>query len=112
MLFPIIPSAGVIIFAIIIVTPFFLFYDTRKRGKSFGEGLLWAVGGFLFTIVVLPVWFWIRPKTADEGAGMCPKCKELLVRDPKVCPTCGHVLVGEVVELSMTESEDSLNNSE
>jgi hypothetical protein len=105
MFFPFFPSISVIFAAIVIISPFFLFYDVRKRGRGTVEALLWAIGGFFFTIIVLPIWFWIRPKTADEGAGMCPICKELLIRSPKVCPHCGHILVGDVVDLSNIDEQ-------
>lgn len=107
MLSPFFLSIKLIFVAIVIITPFFLLYDTRKRGKGLVEACLWAIGGFLFTIIVLPVWFWVRPKTSDEGAGMCPKCKELLIREPAVCPNCGHVMGGGVVDLANMDSDDN-----
>jgi len=85
---------------LLLIIPIWIFSNVLDRGKGNGEAALWAVGGFFLQIFIIPVWFSVRPQVGSEGAGMCPKCKEILIRESISCPTCGYMLMDGVVDLS------------
>ena len=87
-----------------------IYTNAKERGKDSRSALSWAFWTFFLGIIVIPLWFWIRPKGDSEGARLCPKCKEVLIRDPIYCPTCGLFLKDEVVDLTKMELDVDLSD--
>ncbi len=87
---------------IAILVAVWIYKDAEKRGKS---GILWVIllllASFLFSfigfIIVLIVWFAIRPPIGGEpnkqmgvsSGRICPACGRPIPMDAQVCPYCG-----------------------
>jgi hypothetical protein len=99
-----------LIFIVIPIAAIWVYFDATKRAKTTKEAILWAIGTLLFSIIVLPIWFWSRPNFELENEYMCPECKEVYQGKKVVCPFCGYLLPGdEIVDLS---SDKPLNGKE
>ncbi len=105
-------GAYVFIFLAFVISPIWIYEDVKSRGMSTSSALKWAFAAFPLFIIVIPLWFCVRPKLGSEGAGMCPICKEILIRDPVCCPHCGHLVKEGVVDLSGVESFDDSEEDE
>jgi hypothetical protein len=110
----VLPGAIIFFSVLSIIIPIWIFGNAKDRGKSNTEAFYWAIGGFFLQIIIIPIWFGVRPKIGSEGAGMCPTCKTILIRDPVCCPTCGHMFRDGVVDLSggLDEEEEQQNISD
>jgi hypothetical protein len=84
-----------------LIVAFWVYFDSQKRGFSFGRGLLWAVLVFFFLIVFLPMYLAIRKKPGlrRKSPGEVPPmwhtcfyCRRPYEGEPKLCPHCGQDL--------------------
>jgi len=89
-----------------LLIPFWIYVDASKRGKNFINSLIWAIGGLFFGVFAIFAWCMVRPLSREESGNLCPECKQVCSGRELICPNCGHVLKGEVVELSRMEDEN------
>lgn len=64
-----------------------------RKGHSFG---LWWLFGWFFSIIFLPVVFFIE----DRSGTKCPQCAEWTKRGAKKCRFCGAVLTAGGADLT------------
>lgn len=94
-----------------LMAAFFVYSDAQKRGHSFLNSLLWAVGSAAMPIVIVPLYLLLGRKvhnlpsrrnsdpdiidieaTVVEDTVPCPMCGKKVGEDFLVCPYCGHTL--------------------
>jgi len=93
-----------------LVVAFFVYSDAQKRGQSFFNSLLWAVGSAAMPIVIVPLYLLLGRKvspvdkrnsdpdiidieaTVVEDTVPCPMCGKKVSEDFLVCPYCSHTL--------------------
>jgi hypothetical protein len=82
-------------FFVAIALAFWVYHDAKRRGKTSGKAVAWAVGVLFLWIVFMPLWLFTRPKElAGEGdfghMMVCPSCGCNIDREDSFCPHCGH----------------------
>lgn len=81
----------VIDLVISLVIAIWIYKDAKERGKN---ATLWAIFGFVFSIIALIIWLVARPsidkvpetKTTER---VCPNCGRVIPMDARICPYCG-----------------------
>lgn len=92
-------DTGWILFLILIVVTLWVASDAQKRGKNW---FLWGFGTLLFAIIVVPVYFLVRPKGRIVFCEYCGKEKlETLPRCPHCKETTSDESVGTPIPIKM-----------
>ncbi len=85
----------------LLVVSAWVYSDAKERGSN--SPAMWAIGTFLFLIIVLPIWLIKRkpkvqrmvqvqappPIPSPAQAKLCPHCGKYYEGTPIFCPNCG-----------------------
>lgn len=82
---------------VVLIIAIWVAQDANKRGMN---GILWALGVFLFCIVFLPLYLIVRkpivavpppgyPGAPGPGGRVCPNCGKYHDGSALFCPFCG-----------------------
>lgn len=79
-------------FVVAIIVGIWVHKDAKKRGKSSGVALFWAIAVIVFPILFLPLWLALRPEKINisgENPALCKSCGKYYDGLPEFCPNCG-----------------------
>lgn len=91
---------GFLIFVGVLVSSAWVYSDAKSRNSS--SPVLWAIGSFLFWIVIFPMYLICRPSRHDLARQdalmnratprprLCPHCGKYYEPPANFCPNCGN----------------------